>query len=270
MKKQTNPKLKPLLVLVSMFILFAVSTLAALTLTSCDKEDPDPQNATTFPVPSYPETPEDADAVLIAIKASTPFAMQTPIEIPGMPGGSSEITMEYGMGVALFKGNAQAGSVKLNNTTLKFSNGVYMWQPDFTDLTNPSSITGVDLSGNISWEVTSPNIEKTLTGLPGMPKVTSGKVMTKIDGYTLTNVSVSGANKILYGVYSSNGKYVLKEKAGNSTSITFSKEELAELGNTKNGIIQANAYVITNETIGGKKVYFIRQSSYSLTNVEIK
>jgi hypothetical protein len=253
-----------------MYVLFVVTTLIILTLVSCDKEDPNPQHTTTFPVPSYPETPEDADAVLIAIKAATPFAIQSPVEIPGMPGGSGEITMEYGMGVALFKGNTQAGSVKLNNTTLKFSNGVHMWQPDFTDLTNPSAITGVDLSGNISWEVTSPDIEKTLTGLPNMPKVTSGKVVTKADGYTLTNASITGAAKVLYGVYSSNGKYVLKEKAGNSTGITFTSEELADLGNTKNGIIQANAYVVTNENIGGKKVYFIRQSSYSLTNVEIK
>lgn len=267
MKKKTNPKLKPVLVFVPMLILFAVSTLATLTLTSCDKDDTNPQNTMTFPVPSYPQ-PEDADAVLVAVKASTPFAM--PMEIPGILDGSSEITMEYGMGVALFKGNVQAGSVKLNNTELKFTNGVHMWQPDFTDLTNPSAITGVDLSGSVSWKVTSPDIEKTLSGLPGMPKVTSAKVVTKADGYTLTNASISGANNVLYGVYSSNGKYVLKEKAGNSTSITFSKEELAELGNTKNGIIQANAYTITNETIGGKKVYFVRQSSYSLTSVEIK
>ncbi len=269
MKKKTNPKLKPILQLISMSALFAVSTLMALTLTSCDKEDPDPQNTNMFPVPSYPQ-PEDADAVLVAVKASTPFAMQMPVEIPGMPGGSTEINMEYGMGVALFKGNVQAGSVKLNNTELKFTNGVHMWQPDFTDLTNPSAITGVDLSGNISWKVTGPDIEKTLSGLPGMPKITSGKVVTKADGYTLTNVSISGASNVLYGVYSSNGKYVLKEKAGNSTSITFTKEELAELGGTKNGIIQANAYTITNETIGGKKVYFVRQSSYSITSVEIK
>lgn len=270
MKKKLNPISRPLSTLTSMMSLLVTTTLLSLTLISCDKDDTaDPQSNNMFPVPSYPQ-PDDADAVLVAVKASTPFAMQMPMEIPGMPGGSTEINIEYGMGIALFKGNTQAGSVKLNNTELKFTNGVHMWQPDFTDLTNPSAITGVNLSGNISWQVTGPNIEKTLTVLPGMPKITSNKVVTKADGYTLNNVSVSGASKILYGVYSTNGKYVLKEQAGNSTSVNFSKEELADLGSTKNAIIQANAYVITNETIGGKKVYFIRQSSYSITSIEIK
>ncbi|GEM_PF-2818922 len=269
MKKKTNPKLRPLLTLTSMVTLLVITTLLSIVLTSCDKDDPDPQSNNMFPVPSYPQ-PEDADAVLVAVKASTPFAMQMPVEIPGMPSGSTEINMEYGMGIALFKGNTQAGSVKLNNTELKFTNGVHMWQPDFTDLTNPSAISGVDLSGNIVWKVTGPDIEKTLSGLPGTPKVNSGKVVTKADGYTLTNVSASGASNILYGIYSTNGKYVLKEQAGNSTSVNFSASELAELGGTKNGIIQANAYTITNETIGGKKVYFVRQSSYSITGVEIK
>ena len=268
MKTTIHPTLKPLASSGFFCLLLVVIGVLTFSVSSCEKDKTDPQSNNMFPVPSYPQ-PSDADAVLVAVKASTPFAMQMP-NVPGMPGGDTEITMEYGMGVALFKGNAQAGSVKLNNSELKFTNGVHMWQPDFSDLTNPSSISGINLSGNISWEVTSPNITKTLSGLPGMPKVNSGKVVTKADGYTLTNTSISGATKILYGVYSSNGKYVLKEKEGNSTSITFTKEELAELGTTKNGIIQANAYVITNETIEGKKVYFVRQSSYSVTNVEIK
>ncbi|HMR17659.1 MAG TPA: hypothetical protein PKA53_00040 [Sphingobacterium sp.] len=247
----------------SLFVFLVVNTCM---LTSCDKEDADPQGSAMFPVPSYPQ-PDDADAVLVAVKASTPFAM--PVQVPGMP--VTEMNMEYGMGVALFKGNTQAGSVRLNNTELKFTNGVHVWQPDFTDLTNPSAITGVDLSGAISWEVTNPNISANLSSLPTMPKVTSAKVVTKVDGYTLTNNASNSAAKILYAIYSSNGKYVMKEdRPGNSTSVTFSAAELAELGSTKNGIIQANAYFITNQTIDGKKVYFVRQSSYSVTGVEIK
>src|SRR5690606_10769314 len=142
----------------------ALIAVHVLLFTSCKKDDADSQNSAMFPVPSYPQ-PTDADAVLVAVKASTPFAM--PMQVPGMP--NTEINMEYGLGVALFKGNTQAGSVKLNNTELKFASGVHVWQPDFTDLTNPSAITGVDLSGPISWEVTNPNITANLSSLPSMP-----------------------------------------------------------------------------------------------------
>lgn len=259
MKRKYNLKWKMTLLIVGTAL-----TFGAL---SCKKEDTDPQISSSFPVPNYPQ-PEDADAVLVAVKAATPFAMQMP-KIPGMPEGSTEINIEYGLGIAQFKGKVQAGSVKLNGTDLKFVNGVHLWQPDFSDLSNPSSITGINLNGNIQWNVTNPNIERTLSGLPGMPKINSGKTVTKASGYTVTNAAISGAQYVLYGVYSSNGKYVLKEKAGNSTSITFSASELAELGSTKNGIIQANAYTISDQVLEGKKVYFVRQSSYSLTGVEI-
>ncbi len=266
MKKKTNPQLKPLILLGNVLILFLVNVLL---LVSCKKDgDPDIQLGMSFPVPDY-EKPSDADAVLVAVKASVPYAIEMPISVPGMP-STSEVQMEYGMGIALFKGNTQASSVKLNNTDLKFTNGVHLWQPDFSDLTNPSGITGIDLSGGISWNVTGPNITKTLSSLPNMPKVSSAKTVVKADGYTLTNTAGAGAQKTLYGIYSTDGKYVLKEKSGASTSITFTKEELAGLGSTKNGIVQANAYTITSETVEGKKVYYIRQSSYSLTNVEIK
>lgn len=233
---------------------------------SCKKkEDPEPQLQATFPTPSYPQ-PSDADAVLVAVMASVPAPVDLPT-IPGMPASSLEI--QYGMGIAAFKGNAKADNVRLNDTELKFANGVHMWQPDYSNLTNPANLTGITFTNGVNWKVTNPAIEKSLTNLPGTPKVTSAKTITKSAGYTITNQSVGNAQKILYGIYSADGKFVLKEADGASTQIHFSASELAELGSTEQGIIQANAYAIQDETIGGKKVYFVRQSSYSLVSVAI-
>ena len=245
-----------------------IIVLTTVAFSSCQKkEDPDPQGQQgSVPTPSFPQ-PSDADAVLVAVNSSVPSPVSLP-SIPGMPAGG-EMVIDIGMGIALFKGNAKADKVVLNSTELTFTNGVYTWLPNFTNITDPTALTGINLSGNIVWNVTNPNIQKTLSNLPGKPRVSSGKVITSADGYVLINNRVSGADKILYAVHANN-KTVMKELDGNSTQCTFTAAELAKLGTTKQAIIQANAYVITNETISGKKVYFVRQSSYSVTGVEIK
>lgn len=239
-----------------------ILTLLAFTNACKKKENPDPgsQNG-AVPMPNYPQ-PSDADAVLVAVKSSVP----SPVQMPGL---GMDITIDIGMGVAVFKGNTKADKVLLNTTELTFTNGVYTWLPNFTNVTDPTALSGINLNGNITWDVTNPNIQKTLSNLPGKPQVTSGKTITRSEGYVLTNSSASGAQNVLYAIHANN-KTVMKTQAGNSTSCSFTAAELAELGTTKNAIVQANAYTITDETIGGKKVYFVRQSSYSVTSVEIK
>jgi len=243
---------------------YAILILTLITFTqACKKKEntgPDSQ-AGAVPMPNYP-SPADADAVLVAVKSSVP----SPVQMPGM---SMDITIDIGMGIAVFKGNARADKVILNNTELTFTNGVYTWLPDFKNVLDPSALTGINLNGNITWNVTNPTIQKTLTSLPGKPQVTSGKVITKSEGYVITNSSASGAQNVLYAIHANN-KTVMKTLNGNSTSCSFTAAELAELGTTKNAIVQANAYSISDENIGGKKVYFVRQSSYSVTSVEIK
>lgn len=248
-----------------LLVLFAGSFLVS----SCEKdEDASPSlGDSAFPVPDYPQ-PADADGILVAIRAGVPAPVDMPA-VPGMPAGGT-VEFQYGMGVALFKGNAKAEKVVLNEVELKFVNGVHIWQPDYSNLTNPANLTGIDFSSGANWQVTNPTFQQAAGNLPGMPKITSGKAVTRSSGYTITNQPVGNAQKVLYGIYSSNGKYVHKEAAGNSAQLSFSAEELASLGATKQGIIQANAYTITDKTIDGKKIYFVRQSSYSLTGVEIK
>lgn len=242
--------------------------LTTTTFFGCKKKDPEPDaNAFQMTVPHYPQ-PTDADAILVAVKATTPSPVDIP-SVPGMPGGGTSIDMEIGMGIALFKGNTKADKVLLNNTELTFKNGVYMWLPDLSNLTNPASMTGINLNGSINWQVTNPNIQQTLNNIPGKPQITSGKTVTRAEGYTLTHQFSTGSSKILYGIYSGQ-KYIHKELNAGSTQCVFTAAELAELGSTKNGIIQVNAYTISDATINGKKVYFIRQHSYSVTGVEIK
>lgn len=247
---------------------FASYALLILTLLAfsqaCKKKentDPDTQTTGAVPMPNYP-SPSDADAVLVAVKSSVP----SPVQMPGL---GMDITIDIGMGIAVFKGNAKADKVSLNNTDLTFTNGVYTWLPDFKNVTDPTALTGINLNGNINWNVTNPNIQKTLNSLPGKPQINSGKVITKSEGFVITNSSASGAQNVLYAIHANN-KTVMKTMAGNSTSCTFTAAELADLGTTKNAIIQANAYTISDENISGKKVYFVRQSSYSVTSVEIK
>lgn len=251
-------------VLWAIFVCFVATAM----ISSCKKKEPaDPAGQQgAVPMPAYPN-PGDADAVLVAVNSSVPSPVSIPT-IPGMPGGG-ELVIDIGMGIAIFKGNARADKVSLNNTELTFTNGVYTWLPNFTNVTDPSALTGINLSGNIVWDVTNPNIQKTLSNLPGKPQVTSGKSITRSEGYVLTNSSASGAARILYAIHANN-KTIMKELEGNSRQCTFTAAELAELGTTKQAIVQANAYVISNETIDGKKVYFVRQSSYSVSGVEIK
>jgi hypothetical protein len=226
-----------------------------------EKTDPDNPMSGAMPMPSYP-TPSDADAILVAVKSSVP----SPVQMPGL---GMDITVDIGLGIAVFKNNAKADKVLLNSTELTFTNGVHTWMPNFSNVTDPTSLTGINLNGNITWDVTNPTIQKTLTNLPGKPTVNSGKTITKSQGFVITNSASSGAQNVLYAIHANN-KSVMKTLSGNSTSCSFTAAELAELGNTSNAIVQTNAYTITNETIGGKKVYFVRQSSYSMTGIEIK
>jgi hypothetical protein len=235
---------------------------------SCTKDDVTPDVGGAFPTPAYPQ-PNDADAILVAVKASAPSPVQMP-SIPGVPISPNEVVLELGLGIAKFKNNTKADLVKLNGTDLPFSNGTHVWMPNFKNVTDPTSLTGINLNGNVQWEVSNPNIQKTLSGFPSKPNITSDKTITKASGYQLTHNRVSNAQKILYAIYAGNDKYILKEAEGNATGMNFTTEELSILSGTKNGMIQINAYTINDENIGGKKVYFVRQNSYTLTGVTIQ
>lgn len=257
------------LLLRKVLVLSLILSIPLAVFNSCDRDENKNTNTGMFPTPEYP-SPDDADVVLVAVNATAPSPMPSNSLVDLGPFGDDVFNVEIGMGVAVFKNKGKADKVLLNGKELKYTNGVYTWLPDFSSFLDPSDAFGIDLSGNITWEITNPNINKTLNRLPSTPKITSSKEITRSSGYNLTHSRVSGAEKILYVIASEKGDPILKEKVGSSTSCEFTAEELSKLSKSEHAMVQANAYTITNETIGGKKVYFVRQSSFSVMNVNLK
>src|SRR5690606_4284217 len=100
-------------------VMLAMVLLLAGMAVSCKKKEPEvPENAFAFPAPSYPTLPADADAMLVAVNSSVPSPVSMP-SIPELP-GQTDVVLEIGVGIAVFKNNARADKVLLNNTELKF------------------------------------------------------------------------------------------------------------------------------------------------------
>lgn len=235
-------------------------------MSSCKKEDIFPDEGVIPQAnfkPNYP-TPADADVILVALEVATPVTAPT---VPGMP--DMEFDMTFGMGVAIFGDNEKADKVLLNGTELKFSNGVHLYEPDYSN-PDPSAEIGIDFDDEITWNVSNPDIDRVLYNMPTMPVVSSEGPVVRANGFTISNTPAYDADSIIYAIYSNDNKYVMKTKVGNSSSHTFTSSDLSDLVKTENGIIQATAYKTITEMIDGKKVYFINESSYSIPSVEIK
>src|SRR5690606_22473278 len=117
----------------NVILLMACAITISGFMASCKKKEKENPQTALFAVPAYPKF-NDADATLIAIKATAPFPANLPIpQIPGMPSGGLDLELNFGMGLAAFKDNAKADLVVLNGSELKFAGGTHMWLPDFTN-----------------------------------------------------------------------------------------------------------------------------------------
>ncbi|MDB4534079.1 hypothetical protein N9242_04335, partial [Vicingaceae bacterium] len=173
------------------------------------------------------------------------------------------ITTTIGTGVATFiDGNSSfigAGTVKLNTNTLTQNpNNSYVFVPGTT------MPTGISFAGNVSWDVSGGNgfnaFTKNVTiGFPTVSEITSSATVTKSTGYTVTVNNVSGADSVLFLVGG-----IDKTISGNATSCTFSSSELSSLANGT-AAVQVAAYISTNETIGGKVIYYGNETVQSKT-----
>lgn len=197
-------------------------------------------NSTASPQPTF----TDADASLWAVKS---------ISITTVPVvGNIETTI--GTGVAVFfdgsSNMVDVGTVTLNTNNLtKNANNSYVYQPGTA---NP---TGIDFSSGVTWTTAGGSgfsaINKNVTiGFPTVGAVNSSATVSKANGYTLSVNNVSGADSVLFLIGDVN-----KTIAGNATSCTFSSSELSSLS-TGTTVVQVAAYITTNETVGGKKVYY--------------
>lgn len=231
---------------------------------SCNKDEdtPTPSTATTTPTggggggnstgnaqPNFP----GADASLWAVKSLSVT------EVPGFP----PITTTIGIGVGVFfdsgSNYVDVGTVQLNSNPLtKNPNNSYTYTP------GQSNPTGIDFSGGVNWNVAGGNgftaINKNVTlGFPTVSEITSSSTVSKTSGYTLTVNTVTGADSVLFLIGDVN-----KTIAGNATSCTFSSSELSSLSNGST-VAQVAAYISTNETLGGKIIYYGNETVQSKT-----
>jgi len=232
----------------TLIVLLIIGTLTF----SCSKDEDSPAPVTPpTPVASGNST-GNAQPSFVGADASL-WAVQS-LSVTQLPGGLPPITNVLGIGVGIFidatNNFVDVGNIELNgNALIKNPNNSYTYVPGLT------SPMGIDFTGDVDWDVTGGNgftgFTRNITiGFPTISEISSSATITKANGYTLTVNSVAGADSVLFLVGGVN-----KTIPGNATSCTFSATELSTLDNGPT-VIQAAAYISTNETIGGKMIYF--------------
>ncbi len=212
---------------------------------------PTPTPNTDIPMPSW----SDAFGVLAVSQVK---AVQ----------GSASVTI--GVAAAAIYANlgdsalADAGTVKVESKDLtKQPNNSYAFIP------TQAEPTGIAFTNPISWEVsgngTVTAFNHDLTGaFPTADSVTSATTFDNNTAYTLTVGSVADADSVLFMLAGSSGTPLLKYLSGTSTSCTFTQAEMANLP-AGAGLVQVIPMRITDNTVGGRKYYFVRQTSVSKT-----
>ncbi|MFV0470624.1 MAG: hypothetical protein ACK5L7_01125 [Paludibacteraceae bacterium] len=238
---------------------------------NCKTDEPDTSKTETIdPIETFSNL--DAAGVMVATKSY----IKAPSTTGGIPGmGDIDLEIEVGTAVAVFgdlkKGTFNdAGEVRLSLNSQQYplkkqSNNSYVSTPGLTD---PQ---GIVFDDNIPfWDVPNLNFSKSsYYRFPGKPAITSGKTITKSEGYTF---SISGSNmgdSIIY-IIASNNSYVTKTKALQATnSVSFTASELSELKASKYALLQVTTYRIRKQTVTNKDYYMINQVVVSET-VEVK
>lgn len=222
----------------------------SLTIASCNTDDaPEaPVNpASNPPTPSF----TDGYGTLAAIKTVTTFD-------PGFGVPIQEIVL--GLGSAGFTDGTnyttllEAGVITLEGEELsRYDNNAY-YSP--TTQNNP---TGIDFSGNPSWEVSgSANIpafsHTTNIDFPTLGDITSATTIPGTGDYTLTVTNVSGADSVWFML----GGVVHVENPG-ATSSVFTEAEIDGMG-TGSNFAQVAPYRFEAATYGGKQFYFVTET----------
>jgi len=238
----------------SKFIPFVLTiSLASFLFTGCNKEDETPENTNnnnTVNTFSY----DDAFGVLVAVKSVSYTSV-----------GGFDVPVEVNSGSAFFPTDAgaqtftDAGTVSLEGKNLKRqSNNIYMYD----DYLNPLTLSNItwNVSGNGSIPAFSKTVSRplpTFSGYSSLPVTVS-----KASGVSISlGSAVYAADSIIVMITSSN-EAVLKSVAGGAGSVTFSSTDLSKLATSNVGSISISPYNLSDETIGGKKYYFVNESSY--------
>lgn len=242
--------------------LCGLALLAGLALAACKKdeaENPPPQSNNNPPPSNNPPsiTPsfDDADGVLAAVRSFT--TTSTPM-------GSIDIILGIASGAFSndgFSTYANVGAVTCNGEALAAqSNNSYVYSPPAT---NP---TGIDFtaSNNVTWNVAGGSgftgFTRTIaTPFPGVDPITSSSTVVRSNGYTLSTSAVANADSVIFTLGS-----LVRVLPGTATSCSFSASDLAGQA-AGTSVAQVVGYSYTSETIGGKKIYFVKQGARAMT-----
>lgn len=240
---------------------FAFIALGALlALASCKKDEPEPpapqsgnndSSGTTAPstIPRF----ADADGVMAAVRAYT--SQSTPFGTIDIILGTASAAFSND-GFATFVG---VGGVSCNGEALSAQpNGTYAYAPSAA---NP---TGIDFtaSNEVTWTVAGgssfPAFTRTLADpFPAVDAITSSATVVRADGYTLSTTAVSNADSVIFTLGG-----LVRVLPGSATSCSFTAAELAGQS-PGTSIAQIVGYRYVDETIGGKRIYFVKQASRS-------
>lgn len=247
-------------------ILMAIA--AAGTFASCNKDEatPTPTPTPSTPVSSGAATPTytTGDGAIVALMTRT--STSTPM---------GSVDLDLGTGVAVF-GNlsagtySDAGKITLNGKELaKQTNNSYVYTPAATDP------TGIDLSSNITWVVTTPSFTynangSTGRGMPDADRIagTYTSVSSSADFTLAVNGSVTNADSVYFQINGSK-KSILKREAGTVKSVTFTAAEMGTLGSVTGGSVTICPWNHQLRTLGGKSIHVINELALSRV-IEIK
>ena len=222
----------------------------SFSITSCNTDD-------------TPETPSDPASnpptptfgvgygTLAAVKTITTFdpGFGVPVQEIVLGLGSAGFTdaMDYSTLI-------EAGTLTLEGETLtKADNNAYYNSPTQT---NP---TGIDFSGNPSWEVSGSGAVPAFThttsiGFPTLGTITSATTIPGSGDYTLTVSNVSGADSVYFMLGG-----VVHTEGGNATSSVFTEAEINTMG-TGTNFMQVAPYRWEMATKSGKDFYFVTEA----------
>ncbi len=234
----------------------AIASLASvLVISACKKEEDGTStdspgggsgNNTASTTPAF----ADADGVLAATRAyvviSTPLGPQE--IIAGLAAGAFSNDQ--------FVTRVNVGAVSCNGELLGPQAGnAYAYIPPAT------SPTGIDLtaSNEVTWVVGGgsgfSSFTRTIMGpYPATGGINSGSTVVRASGHTLSVDAVVSADSVLFAIGP-----VARTLAGNATACTFSAAELSSLA-AGSALAQVVAYASASEEIGGKQIYFVKQS----------
>lgn len=240
--------------------IFALFVGAALTFTSCSKDDETVTPVATAPATQQPNYPANHDQFNFV---NTATIIDLGGFLGGLGGGASTATETKIYTATAFSTDSNGsfrdmGEVKVEGLALsKQSNNMYL----YSDFSNP-----LTPDGPINWTVGG----NTYTNSKSIPSL---RDLSKRTEFSLTtrDLNISSRNaEYIFVVITSGQKSVTKTFSGTDTKTQFTDEELEGLAPTTNGFIQITPYNYQTTKVEGRDAILGNQTTYSFVGITIK